>query len=68
MAWFAIDVVVGSVIVLLLVIKSKGKVLEFLVIFLVHFPKLSGKASVNIVLEPFPFRFLPFSSSFSDSV
>ena len=68
MTWFAINVVVGGVVVLLLVVRSEGKVLEFLVIFLVHFPKLLGKASVDIVLEPFPFGFLSLASSFSNTI
>ena len=68
MAWFAINIVIGSVIVLLLVIRSKGEILEFLVIFFIHFPELLGKASVNIVLEPFPFGFLSLVSSLSNSV
>ena len=42
MAWFAINIVIGDVIVLLLVIRSKGEILEFLLIFLVHFLELSG--------------------------
>ena len=34
MAWFTIDIVIGGVIVLLLVIRSEGEILEFLLIFL----------------------------------
>ena len=41
-AWFAINVFIGGVIILLLVVRGKGKILELLVVFLVHFPELSG--------------------------
>ena len=41
-AWFAIDVIVGSVVVLLLIVRGEGEVFEFLVVFLVHFLELSG--------------------------
>ena len=67
-AWFAIDIVVSGVIVLLLIVRSKGEILEFLVIFFIHFLELSGKTLVNIVLESFPLGFLPLLSPFSDSV
>ena len=67
-AWFAIDIIVGGVIVLLLIVRGEREILEFLVIFFIHFPELLGKTSVDIVLESFPLRFLPFSSPFSDSV
>ena len=33
-AWFAIDIVIGSVVVLLLVLRGEGEILELLVIFL----------------------------------
>ena len=41
-AWFSIDIFVGGVVVLLLVVGGKGKVFEFLVVFFVYFPELSG--------------------------
>ena len=67
-AWFTIDIIIGGVIVLLLIVRGEREILEFLVIFFIHFPELSGKTSVDIVLESFPLRFLPFLSPFSDSV
>ena len=41
-AWFAVNIVVGGVVVLLLIVRGKGEILEFLVVFFVHFPELSG--------------------------
>ena len=41
-AWFAIDIVIGGVIVLLLIVRGKGEILELLVIFFIHFLELSG--------------------------
>ena len=67
-AWFTINIIIGSVVVLLLMVRGEREILEFLVIFFIHFPELSEKTSVDIVLESFPLRFLPFSSPFSDSV
>ena len=67
-AWFTINIIIGSVVVLLLIVRGEREILEFLDIFFIHFPELSEKTSVDIVLESFPLRFLPFSSPFSDSV
>ena len=67
-AWFAIDIFIGGVVVLLLVVRGKGKILEFLVVLFVHFPELSGETLVDIVLELFPFGLLSLSSPFSDSI
>ena len=41
-AWFAINIFIGSVVVLLLVVRGKGKILELLVVLFIHFPKLLG--------------------------
>ena len=40
--WFAIDILISGVVVLLLVVRGKGKIFELLVVLLVHFPELSG--------------------------
>ena len=58
-AWFAIDIVVGGVIILLLIVRGKGEIFELSVIFFVHFRELLRKTSVDIVLEPFPSPFIP---------
>ena len=67
-AWFTVDIIVGGVVVLLLIVRGEGEIPEFLVIFFIHFPELSGKTSVDIVLEFFPLGFLPLLSPLSDSV
>ena len=41
-ARFAIDIFVGGFVVLLLVVRGKGEILELLVVFFVHFLDLLG--------------------------
>ena len=41
-AWLAINIFIGGVVILLLVVRGKGKILELLVVLLVHFSELSG--------------------------
>lgn len=67
-AWFSVDIIIGFLIVLFLIVRSNGEISEFLVIFLVHFLEFSDQAFVNIVMESFPFWFLPLGSPFIDSV
>ena len=41
-AWFAIDIVVGGLVILLLVVRGKGEISELLIVFFIHFLELSG--------------------------